>query len=146
MSEKGRPTKYKKEYARMAQKACEFGAVDSDLAEMFGVSEQTINAWKKAQPDFLESLKSKKHADDRVERALYERAIGYYHPEEKVFNNNGEEMIVETIKHYPPDTGACVVWLANRRPDEWKKDPGAKEGGNDQTAEAINKLIDRLPS
>lgn len=127
----GRPTDYRPEYVRMAARACQLGAIDKDLAEMFDVSEQTINAWKKAHPEFLEALKiNKAFADERVERALYERAIGYSHAEDKIFNNNGEEMVVETTKHYPPDTGACVVWLANRQPDRWKKDPGEVRSGD----------------
>lgn len=124
MSQIGRPTAYKPEYARMAAKACELGAIDKDLAVMFDVSEQTINAWKKAHPDFLESLKSKELANYQVELALYKRATGYSHPEDKIFNNNGEAMIVETTKYYPPDTAAAISWLANRDPDRWKKDPG----------------------
>ena len=147
MKEVGRPTRYKAEYARISAKACELGAIDKDLAAMFDVSEQTINAWKKAHPSFLESLKSKDHADAQVEKALFKRAVGYSHQEDKIFNNNGEEMIVETTKHYAPDTGACVVWLANRQPAKWKKDPGAsQQGGDESLAESVSKLIDRLPS
>lgn len=119
-----RPTKYREEYDRMAYKACQLGATDNDLAELFDVCEKTINNWKESYPSFLQSLKtSKADLDARVERSLYERATGYSHPEDKIFNNNGEPMVVSTEKHYPPDTGACVVWLANRQPDRWKKDP-----------------------
>ena len=128
MSEKdkgGRETKYRPDYDRMAYKACQLGATDNDLADLFGVCEKTINNWKEKHPSFLQSLKtSKEDLDAKVERALYQRATGYSHPEQKVFNNGGEPMIVDTEKHYPPDTGACVVWLANRQPKKWKKDPG----------------------
>lgn len=127
MSEKnvgGRETKYKSDYDRMAYKACQLGATDKDLADLFAVCEATINNWKDKHPSFLESLKqSKGDLDAKVERALYQRATGYSHPEQKVFNNGGEAMVVDTEKHYPPDTGACVVWLANRQPEKWKKDP-----------------------
>jgi hypothetical protein len=27
---------------------------------------------------------------------------------------------VETMRHYPPDTTACIFWLKNRRPDLWR--------------------------
>lgn len=121
----GRETKYKPDYDRMAYKACQLGATDKDLAELFDVCEATINNWKIDFPSFLESLKtSKADLDYKVERALYDRATGYSHKEDKIFNNNGEPMVVTTDKHYPPDTGACVVWLANRQPKKWKKDPG----------------------
>lgn len=141
----GRPTEYKSEYAKQAEKLCEmFGATDLDLAKYFGVSERTIYYWKRDHKAFLHALKSKKLSDERVERSLYERAIGYSHPEDKIFNNNGEAMVVETMKHYPPDTGACVVWLANRQPERWKKDPGSEKVGENIT-EALVALMERLP-
>ena len=145
MSDAGRPSLYRPEYAKQAEKLCsKFGATDLDLADYFEVSERTIYNWKNDYPDFLHALKSKKLSDARVERSLYERAIGYSHPEDKIFNNNGRELIVETMKHYPPDTGACVVWLANRQPERWKKDPGG-ERATDNIADAFKELADRLP-
>ena len=43
----GRPTDYKPEYAEQAAKLCALGATDNDLADFFGVSEQTIYTWRK---------------------------------------------------------------------------------------------------
>ena len=126
MSDTGRPTSYKKEYARIARKACELGAIDRDLAEIFDVCEATINNWKKTQPEFLESLTGKELANSRVEQSLYQRALGYSHPETRVLANSADPhdpVIVEVAKHYPPDTGACMAWLANRSPDRWKREP-----------------------
>lgn len=125
MSNAGRPTDFKEEYIEQAVFLCKkFGAIDKDLAEYFNVSTRTITRWKDAFPRFSLALKeAKTECDKRVERALYEKAIGYSHPEDKIFNNNGEEMVVETTKHYPPDTAAMIIWLGNRQPDKWKKDP-----------------------
>jgi len=133
----------------MAAKACELGAIDKDLATMFDVSEQTINAWKKAQPDFLESLKSKELANFEVEKALFKRATGYAHKETKVLANSADPqdpILVEVDKHYAPDTGACIAWLANRDPDRWKKDPDSGASSSDSLAESISKLIEKLPN
>ncbi|MFW0776344.1 MAG: hypothetical protein ACN2B6_01310 [Rickettsiales bacterium] len=133
MSDMGRPTAYKPEYADQAKKLCGmFGATDMDLSKYFGVTERTIYNWKHDHEDFFQALKSKKLANERVERSLYERATGYSHPEDKIFNNNGEEMIVETMKHYPPDTGAAIAWLANRDPNRWKKDPSGETNDSRQ--------------
>ncbi len=119
-----RPTKYKAEFAEQARKLCLLGATDADLAEFFEVSEQTVNTWKKAHKTFLESLKKGKVlADAEVAARLYERALGYSHPEEKVFQNAGEIITHQTTKHYPPDTTAAAIWLNNRKPDRWRNKP-----------------------
>jgi hypothetical protein len=54
----GRPSSYRPEYAVQAEKFCRLGATDRELADFFEVSEQTINAWKEAHPEFLESLRA----------------------------------------------------------------------------------------
>jgi DNA-binding XRE family transcriptional regulator len=101
----GRPTLFREEFAEQTLKLCRLGATDRELAHFFEVSEQTINAWKEAQPGFLESLKQgKAQADAEVANALYRRACGYEHGE----------------KHYPPDPTSCIFWLKNRRPDLWR--------------------------
>jgi len=117
----GRPSKYKVEYAKQAIKLCKLGATDVEMSEFFGISEKTFNTWKSKYPKFLQSLKNgKEEADARVIRSLYQRAIGYSHPEEKVFCNMGEISRAQTTKHYPPETVACIFWLKNRKPEEWR--------------------------
>lgn len=117
----GRPSKYKPEYAEQASKLCFLGATDEMLADFFHVSVPTLNKWKKDYPDFLKSLKeSKDLLDSKVEHSLFERAMGYKHNEDKIFNNNGEPLIVPTVKHYPPDTTAMIFWLKNRQPEKWR--------------------------
>lgn len=117
----GRPSKYKPEYIDQAYKLCQLGATDVELADFFGVTEKTLNNWKDAHPEFLQSLNdSKEQADSRVVKSLYQRACGYEHPEDKIFNNQGEKMIIPTVKHYPPDTTACIFWLKNRQKEDWR--------------------------
>jgi len=63
----GRPTKYKKEFAEQARKLCLKGFTDAEMADFFCVQEQTINNWKIAHVEFLESLKAgKRYSDDKV--------------------------------------------------------------------------------
>lgn len=117
----GRPTQYRLEMCEQALKLCRLGATDKELADFFEVSEQTINTWKQKHPEFLESLKQGKMlADAEVADKLYQRAIGYSHPAEKIFNNNGEELRVPFTEHYPPDTTAALFWLKNRQPEKWR--------------------------
>ena len=119
---RGRPSDYKARYAEEAYKLCLLlAATDVELADFFEVTEKTINNWKKSHSDFLQSIKEgKEQADANVGQRLYERAMGYSHPEEKIFNNKGDIVRAETIKHYPPDTAAAIFWLKNRQRDKWR--------------------------
>lgn len=117
----GRPTDYKPDYAEQAYKLCLLGHTDADLAKFFEVCEATINNWKLAHPEFLESLKKgKEMADANVAASLYHRALGYEHPEDDIRSVNGEIVITPTIKHYAPDPTAAIFWLKNRQKDKWR--------------------------
>lgn len=119
----GRPTKYTDENFKFAMVAYKFGATDKEVAETIGVTQRTIDNWKIEHDDFFQSLKQCKHyADSEVEKALHKRALGY---EKEVLKDNGN---IEE-KHYPPDTTACIFWLKNRKPNEWrdKQDLGLDE-------------------
>lgn len=100
---------------------CQLGATDRDLAEFFEVTTITIWRWQAQHPEFHTSLnRGKEASDDRVERSLYSRATGYTFDSEKVFNNDGVITRVKIIEHVPPDVTACIFWLKNRRPAEWR--------------------------
>lgn len=134
----GRPTKYTKATAKQAEKLCEMGATDEDLAEFFEVNRLTIHRWKVTHAEFCNALKAgKSSADDRVERSLYARATGYVHDEDKIFMSEGQPVIVPTKKHYPPDTTAGIFWLKNRRPAEWRD----KQDHNHNIGDGLSELL-----
>ena len=117
----GRPTLYKEVYAEQAFRLCLLGATDEELADFFHIQVSTLNKWKKAHPDFVESIKKGKvEADSNVAESLYKRALGYSHPDVHISNFQGEITVTDITKHYPPDTGAAFIWLKNRQPDKWK--------------------------
>lgn len=121
--ELGRPTKYQIQFAEQARKLCELGATDEDLANFFNVSARTIYRWQIDRPEFCQALKAgKETADDRVERSLYHKAVGYTHDAVKIFMPSGatEPVYAEYKEHYPPDTTAGIFWLKNRKKAEWK--------------------------
>lgn len=125
----GRPTKYVKEYDEQVYKLCLLGATDVQIADFFNIAPRTVDYWKHKYPDFLRSLKRGKIvADAKVAEALFNRAIGYEHPETKFFCYEGRVISVDTVKHYPPDTGAACMWLKNRAGWVDRKDRG--HGGN----------------
>ena len=133
-----RPTKYKPEYAKQAAVACKLGATDQDLAELFDVSRSTINLWKIEFSEFSDALKDAKEvADIRVERALYQKAVGYSHPEDDIKMFEGQVIITPTIKHYPPDTTACIFWLKNRMPEQYRANPEPIELPEDITIKVV---------
>jgi len=141
----GRPTAYKSEYAKIAAKMCEMGATDQDLADAFEVTTRTIDRWKVKHEEFCQALKTDKAGyDDKVERALALRAVGYSHPDTDIRVIDGQIVQTEIIKHYPPDTKAALAWLYNRRRDRWSPDPDGRDGlGN--MADVLNNLIAKLP-
>ena len=122
----GRPTKYDSSFAIQAKKLCKLGFTDKELAKFFEVEEKTLNNWKKDFPQFLQSLKEGKDmADAEVAEKLFQRAIGYQHPETKFFvvkvDRDVEEIQTrETTKIYPPDATAALFWLKNRQPQKWR--------------------------
>lgn len=140
----GRPSRYQAEFAEQAYKLCLLGATDKKMADFFGVSEQTLNTWKKRHKEFLESLKKGKEiADSEIASSLFHRAKGYEHEEVKVFQSEGGIIQSDPItKHYPPDTTAAIFWLKNRQPNIWRD---RKENVNlevDQDIEVIYKKGD----
>jgi len=117
----GRPTRYRKEFAEQARKLCFLGFTDVQLADFFEVTEKTINNWKQRHPEFLQSLKSGKAiADGDVVESLFQRACGYEHEEDKIFQYEGRPVIVPTVKKYAPDPVSMIFWLKNRQPELWR--------------------------
>lgn len=127
-----RPTKYKTEYVSIARKMCEMGATLADLSEAFEVSISTISLWSVQHEEFSAALRiGREPSDDKVERSLYERAIGYSHPDTDIRVVNGEIVKTEIIKHYPPDTKAALAWLYNRRSTNWHPLPDMPTDGKE---------------
>lgn len=125
------PTKYNSAYHDdWAWSLAIKGADDNEIAEAFGVSVRTIHRWKKEYDSFEQALMSgKDQADAKVEKKLYERAIGYKYTEtEKVLemdaDGNRKPLKVRTIeKQCPPDVLAQMYWLNNRKSSQYKRNP-----------------------
>jgi len=117
----GAPSKYKPEFAKQAFRLCLMGAIDTDLADFFEVTEPTINTWKKDHVEFSLALKKGKQvADGKVAHKLYQRATGYSHPDIDIKVIENKIVKTDLIKHYPPDTTAGIFWLKNRQKDKWR--------------------------
>lgn len=122
----GRPTKYKPEYADQAYGIALLGATDAGIAAVFGVGETTIKSWKHKHKAFSDALKKGKEvADSEIQKKLFNRALGLTTKETKKLKRkiDGKEVIeiTETEREIPPETTACIFWLKNRQPDQWRE-------------------------
>lgn len=128
----GRPSDYQEAYNEQARKLCLLGYTDEQLADFFQVNVSTLNRWKKAKAGFRASINAGKDlADGNVIDSMYNRALGYSHKEEKIFQYEGVAIIVPTVKHYPPDPTSCIFWLKNRQRKLWADRPEDNGGEND---------------
>lgn len=137
---KGRPSKFFSIDQKKLKVLVQKGFTDTEISDFFDVNQATFNDWKKEHKDFYESLKDwKLEADAKVEKSLYQRALGYEYDEvmyEKtdigglgVKLSKGEiEQLKHvdtyktkvTVKQVAPDVTAQIFWLKNRKPDVWK--------------------------
>jgi hypothetical protein len=118
----GRPSSYRPEYAQRAYNYALLGATDEQMIGFFDTTIATFYSWKKHHPEFLKALSEGKHdADANVARSVYKNALGYSHPETKVFVSDGIVTQVPVIKHYPPNQAAGAYWLSHRQPEMWRE-------------------------
>jgi hypothetical protein len=123
----GRPSKFNpKTTPQQAYKLALLGCTDPEIADVLGVTRTTLNNWKLEHPAFLDALtRGKTAADADVAHSLYQRACGYSHRAVKHFfdGKTGKVVTATYTEHYPPDTPAAALWLANRQRAKWSKAP-----------------------
>lgn len=110
MAKVGRPSLYDaKLHPKLGFWLAQAGLTDEQMAEEIGIDSATLYRWKANKAKFREALKDGKATpDDEVEAALLRRAKGFKYVEQ------GKERVAL------PDTTACIFWLKNRRPGEWR--------------------------
>lgn len=124
------------------------GVIDKDIAKRLGVAYSTFRIYVKAQSALSAALKKGKEVVDyEVENALLERAKGGVRVLRRPFKlkrvtfldgkkvKEEEQIEYADYEEYtPPDTGAAIFWLKNRKPENWRDKPpelsdGTGEGG-----------------
>jgi hypothetical protein len=118
----GRPPAYQPKFSDIARGMAKLGATDFEIAEELGVATSTVWRWRSKHPDFCSALiEGKDFFDDRVERSLAQKAIGYSYHSEKIMSFEGAVIRADIVEHVPPDVGAIKMRLGNRRPVAQKK-------------------------
>lgn len=131
---KGRPTKFMPEYVAVSVKLYDKGWTDEEVADFFDVSVRTLYRWQVDHEDFCQAVKmGKESPDNRAERALFHRAVGFEWTEQQAIKvketkyENGKRVaemerveVVDLKRKAPPDTTASIFWLKNRRKEDWR--------------------------
>lgn len=105
------------------------GATNEEIAQAFGISTRTFIRWRQEHESLDKAVtEGKDIADSKVEKSLYQRAIGYKVTDtEKIVDldlQTGEQksMRAKTVeKNIVPDTMAIMYWLNNRRRTQWSQ-------------------------
>lgn len=107
------------------------GMTDVQIASVLGITEMTLNRWKKDESFMLALKKGKDFADSKVIESLYRRATGYDHTDIYFSSYQGVVTSTPYMKHFIPDVTAQIFWLKNRQPENWreKQDVDITSGG-----------------
>ena len=143
----GRPTAYKPENAEIARHACMLGASNETLAERFEVTRRTIDNWIATIPEFADAVRhGREVADESVVAALYARAKGMERKSIKVVEGEGAPVTTTHTVQVLPDVRACMFWLRNRRPEEWRENraPAVDQYGGRDLAKEIEEGEERV--
>jgi hypothetical protein len=126
-----RQVRYRRAFSERARAAAEVGLTLYEISRLLGVDLDTLNLWTMVYPEFAAAMRANAAArNQRVEAALYQRAVGYEHPSEQLFlTRDGTVVRVPTMRHVPADSVAGVRWLERRDPDRWATSRGDEEAG-----------------
>lgn len=146
-----RPTKYKPEHDEQVYKMKADGKSDEYICAFFKFSRSTLSLWKTQHETFSDNYK--KGVGDKVDdnvhdvkNALLKRALGCkvveITVEEVEGQVEGQGAVTKTrtvTKELPPETAACMGYLNNKAPDEFKQRKAAEEekDANDQSIEIV---------
>lgn len=138
---RGRPSKKPGLDLKKVRQLAIKGWTDDEMAAFFGIDRATWYRWKAADAKFCDALKEwKAEADARVERSLYEKAVGFSMEATKIFMPAGanEPVYAPYIERIAPDTTAAIFWLKNRKPAEWRDKQEIELGVTDDVAEMLD--------
>jgi transcriptional regulator with XRE-family HTH domain len=107
----------------VAKFMCQRGATMAELADAFNVSSSTLYNWLNRYPEFHEAVHVNADVFNvRVERALAERAIGFFVTlrEEERDAETGRLITPAQRQYYPPDPTSMIFFLKNRMRERYR--------------------------
>ena len=100
------------------------GTRDDVLLALFALGESDLLGFEGSDfpKSVLVAFRRSEETDQRVERSLYMRAVGYSYDAVKIFMPAGAKAPIYApyVEHVVPDVTACIFWLKNRDPAHWR--------------------------
>lgn len=99
------------------------------IAKTLGISPQTFWTWRQKSKDLRDACaRGKQLVDYQVENALLRAALGYKVETVKTVINNEPDKdnnrtvkVEKTVTETGPNVTACLAWLNNRKPEQWRR-------------------------
>lgn len=133
-----------KDDIRIARTLCKLGATDRELAGALARDVSTIKRWMVSCEEFSHACKvGGDLADNRVERGLYQRAVGGWREgmREQV-TKQGEVVELKFEEEVLPDPFAAARWLESRRRKDWGKAAVSQTDGEFEVKDPVGMLND----
>jgi hypothetical protein len=116
----------------LVEKWARAGLSDKQIAWNLGICRSTLDFYKRAHPDFLDTLrKGRESFLAEVENALIKRALGIHYEESKTYikETAGEvtRYVEKSEKYLPPSVGACFILLKNKDRGNWSNNPARED-------------------
>jgi hypothetical protein len=64
----------------------------------------------------------------------------------KVFCHRGQPVTADYTVHLPPDVRACIFWLRNRRPEQWRENRPLVEEADEDWVRQLDEASARAPA
>lgn len=144
---RGRQSTFDPDRLAEVKALCWHGATDPEIADFLGIDPATLYRWKHQFPDLCEALTiSKEHADARVRRTLYHKAVGYTVIQKEAIKvktgpDTEEVEVVEVEKHIPASDTAIKFWLVNRDRANWRDQTDVEHSGQVATTPLIDRDV-----
>jgi hypothetical protein len=131
--------------ARVAQKICELGGGDADLAIAFDVSEDTIAHWRSNDSLFAAAWKvGIAQSATRIAYQVYQSALGRITKHVHLVTSDRAPALITREHIETPDLNAAKFLLTNRRPNEWKNRPTADQSDFETQEAWRQSVLERL--